>query len=217
MYTLCWSAKGGCGTTVVASALAVLSARSAPTTLLDLGGDVPAALGLAEPGEPGVGDWLTATRARPEALWNLAVEAADGLRVVPLGTPPVTGPIAWERLADACAAAPGLVVVDAGPTPPPPVAHRRALQSLVVTRSCYLALRKGARCQGLATGAIMVREPNRALGPTEVMHALGVPVLAELVWDPAVARAVDSGLLASRLPQSLVRQLQRVVAIGAAA
>jgi hypothetical protein len=217
MYTLCWSAKGGCGTTVVASARAVLLARSAPTTLVDLGGDVPAALGLAEPGEPGIGDWLTASRARPEALWSLAVDASDSLRVIPLGTPPVAGPIAWERLADACATAPGLVVIDAGYATPPPVAHRRAAQSLVVTRSCYLALRKGARCHGLATGAILVSEPSRALGTNEVANALGVPVLAELVWDPAVARAVDSGLLASRLPQSLIRQLQRVVTTGAAA
>jgi hypothetical protein len=217
VYTLCWSAKGGCGTTVVASALAVLSARSAPTTLIDLGGDVPAALGMAEPGEPGVGDWLAAGRARPEALWNLAVDASEALRVVPLGTPPVAGHLAWERLADACAVAPGAVVIDAGSLLPPPIAHRSAAQSLIITRPCYLALRRAARCTGLATGSVLVREPSRALSAIDAAHAIGAPVVAELVWDPAVARAVDSGMLAARLPLSLVRPLQRLVAAGAAA
>jgi hypothetical protein len=42
-------------------------------------------------------------------------------------------------------------------------------------------------------------------------------VVAELVWDPAVARAVDSGMLAARLPLSLVKPLQRLLLAGAAA
>jgi hypothetical protein len=33
------------------------------------------------------------------------------------------------------------------------------------------------------------------------------PVLAELVVDPTVARAVDAGVLASRLPRSLAKAL----------
>ena len=44
MYTLCWSVKGGSGTTVVSSALAVVSARANENAVLvDLRGDVPAA------------------------------------------------------------------------------------------------------------------------------------------------------------------------------
>jgi hypothetical protein len=97
------------------------------------------------------------------------------------------------------------------------VAHRRAAQSLIVARPCYLALRRAVRCTGLATGSVLVREPSRALSAIDVAHAIGAPVVAELVWDPAVARAVDSGMLAARLPLSLVKPLQRLLLAGAAA
>ena len=38
---------------------------------------------------------------------------------------------------------------------------------------------------------------------------LGAPVVAEVGVEPAVARAVDAGLLATRLPRSLERALGR--------
>ena len=60
---LCWSAKGGSGTTVVAAALALVLARQQPTTLVDLAGDIPAALGLPQPSGPGVADWLASPTA----------------------------------------------------------------------------------------------------------------------------------------------------------
>jgi hypothetical protein len=37
---------------------------------------------------------------------------------------------------------------------------------------------------------------------------VGAPVLAEIEADPAVARAVDAGLLRGRLPRSLERGLR---------
>jgi hypothetical protein len=39
-----------------------------------------------------------------------------------------------------------------------------------------------------------------------------VPVEATVAIDPAIARAVDAGLLAARLPRSLGRDLRRVAA-----
>jgi hypothetical protein len=54
-----------------------------------------------------------------------------------------------------------------------------------------------------------VREPGRALGAADVEAVLGVDVTAEVPWDPAVARAMDAGLLATRLPTVLVRALRR--------
>jgi hypothetical protein len=43
----------------------------------------------------------------------------------------------------------------------------------------------------------------------EVEHRLGVPVVAEVDLDPAVARAVDDGLLSEgRLPRTLARGLR---------
>ena len=69
MVTLCWAAKGGSGTTVVAAALALTSARHA--LLVDLDGELPAALGLPEPDRPGVVDWLSSD-APPDHLHDLA-------------------------------------------------------------------------------------------------------------------------------------------------
>jgi MinD-like ATPase involved in chromosome partitioning or flagellar assembly len=217
MHTICWSAKGGNGTTVTACALALVSARTGPTVLVDLVGDIPAALGLAEPSGPGIGDWLAATKATPDALWRLTIDAGDHLRVLPAGTPPVLGHGAWQRLIDACATSDAMVVVDAGSTVPPVAAHRSAGASLLVTRPCYLALRRAVRCTGLASGVVVVGEPGRALTAVDVERALGAPVVAEVPWDPAIARAVDAGLLATRLPQSLARPLRAVLALDSAA
>ena len=58
---------------------------------------------------------------------------------------------------------------------------------------------------------VVVTEPGRALGAAEVEQVVGAPVVAEVGWDPAVARAVDAGLMASRLPRSLERSLGRVL------
>ena len=55
---VCWSAKGGSGTTVVSAALALVLSQSRPALLVDLAGDLPATLGIAEPTGPRVLDWL---------------------------------------------------------------------------------------------------------------------------------------------------------------
>ncbi|MDP9388603.1 MAG: hypothetical protein M3Q48_12005, partial [Actinomycetota bacterium] len=92
MLVACWSVKGGSGTTVVAAALGLLLARAAPAgaVLVDLGGDVPAALGVREPVGPGVAEWLEAgPTVGADALGRLEVEVAPGLRLVPRGTGPL--------------------------------------------------------------------------------------------------------------------------------
>jgi hypothetical protein len=58
------------------------------------------------------------------------------------------------------------------------------------------------------TGIVLVDEPGRALTSTDVERALGVGVVAEVRLDPAVARAVDAGLLIARLPRSLSLSLR---------
>ena len=80
----------------------------------------------------------------------------------------------------------------------------------VVTRPCYLALRAEVQTrqyEDRADGLIVITEANRALSADDAARAIGVPVVAEIPWDPAVARAIDAGLLASRLPASLARPL----------
>jgi hypothetical protein len=49
---LCWSAKGGSGTTVVSAALSLVLSHRRPALLVDLAGDAPAALGMPNPLAP---------------------------------------------------------------------------------------------------------------------------------------------------------------------
>lgn len=205
---ICWSAKGGSGTTVVAASLALVIARSAPTLLVDTEGDVPATLGIAEPSGPGVRDWLGSSVADTESLHRLAVHAAPGLHLVPRGA---GGPIAgeqWNRLGAATTGAEPCTVIDLGTTTPPPQLVSAAEQSLLVIRPCYLALRRVVERGLTPTGVVVVTEPGRALTATDVARSVGAPVVAQIPYDPAVARAVDAGLLAARMPRSLSGPLE---------
>lgn len=88
------------------------------------------------------------------------------------------------------------VVIDNETRPVTHGSHRRIL----VTRPCYLHLRAAAGMTRPA-GIVIVREPGRALTDNDVSHALNAPILAAVDIDPAVARAIDAGLLASRIPR----------------
>lgn len=213
---LCWSVKGGCGTTVTAAALALVSAARRPTTLVDLGGDAGLALGApppVQPNAPGLSDWMGSSAATPDALARLAVPVAPGLRLLGRGN----GATVAHRWADAVAALArlGATVVDGGSGCPAAELHAAATQSLLVTRACFLALRNAAHLPQRPSGVVLLVEPGRALRTRDVEHALGVPVVAELTCDPAVARLVDAGLLAGHLPRAMRHGLGRLVAGGA--
>jgi hypothetical protein len=203
---LCWAAKGGSGTTVVACALTLASATE-PTTLVDLGGDAPAALGLGDPASPGVSEWATSPTASTADLQRLAAPIRDRAQLVPRGAAPMPDD-QWTRLATALLQMDGTVIVDVGCGPPTTALHDSAEHSLLVIRPCYLALRRAQRAPVTPSGVVLVGEPGRALARRDVEHALGVGVVAEVQLDPAVARAVDAGLLAARLPASLVHGLR---------
>jgi MinD-like ATPase involved in chromosome partitioning or flagellar assembly len=214
----CWAAKGGAGTTVVATALArVLAARHPSGALLaDLDGDVPAVLGLPDPTGPGLAEWLTAGEdVPPDALGRLEVEGPAGLRVLPWagGAAIAVRTGLDERasvLAAVLAADPRPTVVDCGTGPVGAglVAASAATTSLLVLRPCYLALRAAMRAPLRPSGIVLVAEPGRALGAPEVEDVLGVPVRAVVGADPAVARAVDAGSLGDHLPRRLERALR---------
>ena len=182
---LCWAAKGGSGTTVVASALALGYARSQPATLVDLCGDCATALGLEEPAGPGVLDWLASPSAGPTELSRLAVTVHDEVQLLPRGGPAATDD-QWSRLTVALGGMSN-VVVDAGTGVPPQALHEAAQHSLLVSRPCFLSLRRAQRLDIRPTGVVLVDEPGRALTSSDVEHALGVPVVAEVRLDPAVA------------------------------
>lgn len=257
MLVACWSAKGGAGTTVVAAALALLSARRSPTgaLLADLAGDAPAALGLPEPANPGLAGWLASGTLVPaDALGRLEVEVTGGLGLLPRGS----GPLAADRaevLAALLADSARPVVADCGTLRPSTVADgpptsgsappatdgagerrhgpsggraaaqadldpgagpvlgavlARAHRSVLVTRPCYLALRRAMALTPRPTEVIVVREPGRVLSRHDVEHVVRAPVVAEVEVDPGVARTVDAGGLAGRLPRSLARALRDV-------
>jgi hypothetical protein len=194
--------------------LALLASAPEGALLVDMAGDTPAALGLPEPTGPGAWDWLIADPpAEPDALDHLALPVAPGLHVLPAGGADrraVRPPAARvELLARELAARDGPVVVDAGVLAEPlvPVAAR-AHASLLVLRPCYLALRRALALPTQPTGIVLVHEPGRALGRRDVEDVIGVRVLAEIDLDPTIARAVDAGLLASRLPRGLSRALR---------
>jgi MinD-like ATPase involved in chromosome partitioning or flagellar assembly len=210
----CWSAKGGSGTTVVAAALALLAGRTGPdgALLVDLAGDAPAALGMPEPAGPGLGDWLAASGdVGADALRRLAVPVAPGLELLATGPPGApAGAGRGTDLAAALALDDRTVVVDAGASPTGPALDviSTADVSLLVIRPCFLALRRAVAAPIRPSGLVLVRETGRVLTRRDVEEALQVPVRAELVVEPAVARAVDAGLLAARLPRSLAQGLR---------
>lgn len=212
MLIACWSAKGGSGTTVVSVALAGLLARPSPegALLADLDGDIPAVLGLPEPTGPGLGEWLASGNGVPaDALARLEVPGPAGLRILPTGAAGAPAGRA-EVLAAVLAADPRPVVADcgSGPTGAGLAVAAAASSSLLVLRPCYLSLRRALRAPLRPSGVILVSEPGRSLGRSDVEDVLGVPVKAVVNVDPAVARAVDAGLLPTRLPRGLERALR---------
>lgn len=205
MITLCWSAKGGSGTTVVAAALALSAPGS--TLLIDLAGDLPLAFGLPHAHGPGIGDWLAST-ATADRLESLTIDLTPHLRLLPLGR--LTEQGRWPDLARALADLPDQVVIDAGTGVPPPALRDIADRAWIVTRACYLSLRRAARQHVSADGIVLVEEPGRVLRGPDIESSLGAPIVARVLLDPAVARAVDSGLLIARLPKAFCRALEVV-------
>ena len=204
MITVCWAAKGGSGTTVVAASMAI--SAGAETLVVDLAGDVPAALGIPEPDGPGVLDWLRSDAPAPR-LAGLELAVLDHVAVLPRGRRQ-NGDAAgrWSELVAWLRAQHRHVVVDAGSTGDVrPELLAAADHTLLVTRPCYLALRAGVRLPVRPTGVVLIDEPGRALGADDIEAGLGAPVVATLLIDPAVARAVDAGLLAAHLPSGFRR------------
>lgn len=207
MLIACWSAKGGVGTTVVAASLALLLAEDDDTgvVLADLAGDAPAVLGMPEPTSPGLAGWLSAgARVPADALARIEVDAAPGLGLLPRGQGDLE-PARAEVLAALLDRSPRPAVVDCGCLRDVAATALvgRARHSLLVTRPCYVALRRAARSPVRPSGVVVVNEPGRVLRGADVAAATRAPVVAQVELDPKVARLVDSGLLGRRLPRSL--------------
>jgi len=175
-------------------------AATSPTLLIDLAGDVPAVLGIPEPDGPGVFDWL-ASDAPASRLAALEMRADGHAAVLPCGRIAAVSPERWRELASWLRGERRNIVVDAGSAgAPPPAIVGAADNALLVTRPCYLAIRAAARSSARPTGVVLIDEPGRALRARDVEASVGAPVVATVLLDPAIARAVDAGLLLARLP-----------------
>jgi len=176
--------------------------------LVDLMGDLPATLGIAEPTDQGIGEWLS-NDAAEETLEHLAIPVNDRLDLLPRGSIS-TDSYSLRRLQQ-FAALPSSreVVVDAGTnTSFIETLLPFATVSWLVLRPCYLALRRAVSTRLRVDGVILVNEPGRALSKRDVASVLSAPIVAEVELDPRLARVIDAGLLTTRLPSSM-NPLQR--------
>ena len=106
-----------------------------------------------------------------------------------------------------------VVVADCGtaPTGAAQVVAAGADRSILVTRACFVALRRAMEAPVRPSHVVLVAEPGRSLTRHDIETCLGVPVLAVVEVDPAVARAVDAGMLSGRLPRGLARELRDAI------
>lgn len=208
-----WSPKGGSGCSVTVAAVGrILAEQGRDVVLVDMRGDASRILGVGAPPvescelpDP-IGSDIEGRYVRPK-LHLVDLGALDqGVVVIPALVEALVRAAASGRdvlvdfssstLERGCGIGAERSSREAGPA-----------MSIVVTRSCYLALHSFTRAGREADGVLLVEEPGRALGAADVSAVLRAPVLAQIPFDASVARSVDAGLLAWRLPEVLVRSL----------
>ena len=72
-------------------------------------------------------------------------------------------------------------------------------------------MRHAINATSAATGIEMIDEPERTLRANDIEAVLWRSVVATIPYDPAIVRAIESGLLTTRLPALLARALRHVV------
>ena len=80
-----------------------------------------------------------------------------------------------------------------------------------MTRPCYLALRRAVGVPFVPDHVVLIAEHQRALTERDVSLALALPVTS-VPYDPSIARAIDAGLLAARLPRCLAHAVAQLPA-----
>ena len=218
MLVAVWSAKGGVGVTATAALLGLsVAARGRDALLVDLRGDLPTVLGLDDDmAGVGLSDWGELADPSPEALKRIELPVRPGLQLVPWG-----GTALNDTVADALLAVletdQRIVIVDCGSLDPvrsSSVARQlvaEAHHSLLVVRPCFVGLKAAQNSAARRSGVVLLRDPGRVLGRTDVELATGVPVIARMAVDPDLARSIDSGLARARLPRALLRTLGQVL------
>lgn len=176
------TAKHGQGCTTVACATAVLASREYHTLVVDWDSDCAAAFGVS-----------------PAALADdLPTDIHSRLQLVSLG---------WYMENSDLLDLYDVIIHDYGTFEDHFVPSDFDFPFVIVTRLCYMALRRlaaGIHTDGNVDQIVIVKEMGRALSEKDVVRIFDHPVaVTELYDDAAVRRALDAGLLASRLPSSL--------------
>jgi hypothetical protein len=163
-----------------------------------------------------VAEWLEAgPAAPPDSLARLETRVTGGLSLIHRGRAPL-GPNGADLLLQVLAASGRRVVIDCGnlAAPGASATARRvageATRSLVVTRPCYGSLQRLTSVAVTPSGVVVVREPGRCLTDDAIAETFGAPVVSTVAVDPAVARAVDAGLLTTRLPRRFAEVMRAV-------
>ena len=215
MFTILSSPKGGTGTSVVAASLAIVSSSSSPTLLVDLAGDQAAILGLPQP-PIGLSDWANGMTYREfDEIISLC---HDNLYLAPTGTCDfeTLNANAWDKLLRALSLkhSEGCnIIVDLGRADIPLALRKIVDTCYLVTRPCYLALRRAVDLETAFSGVIVVNEPDRVLTSRDVESVLKLKCVAEIPYTSEISRRVDSGLLKSRLPMALQSVLSQLISL----
>ena len=215
MFTILSSPKGGTGTSVVAASLAIVSSSSSPTLLVDLSGDQAAILGLPQP-PIGLSDWANGMTYREfDEIISLC---HDNLYLAPTGTFDfeTLNANAWDKFLRALSLkhSEGYnIIVDLGRADIPLALRKIVDTCYLVTRPCYLALRRAVDLETAFSGVIVVNEPDRVLTSRDVESVLKLKCVAEIPYTSEISRRVDSGLLKSRLPMALQSVLSQLISL----
>ena len=215
MFTILSSPKGGTGTSVVAASLAIVSSSSSPTLLVDLSGDQAAILGLPQP-PIGLSDWANGMTYREfDEIISLC---HDNLYLAPTGTFDfeTLNANTWDKLLRALSLkhSEGCnIIVDLGRADIPLALRKIVDTCYLVTRPCYLALRRAVDLETAFSGVIVVNEPDRVLTSRDVESVLKLKCVAEIPYTSEISRRVDSGLLKSRLPMALQSVLSQLISL----
>ena len=203
MIVVCRSPKGGSGSTITSAALAMMLAAQhrGGGYIVDLAGELAPALGIPDPPD------------------TQPVDVNASLKLLSFAPRELRTPVEhnWKEVANQLLSYDAPVVIDVGTGELNESFERIANRTFLVLRPCYLALRKASNKMSHGylrnDGIIVLEESGRALTPTDISTVLKTPIVSTIKVDPSVSRAVDAGLLSSRIPAALNEGLRSLVEV----